>query len=271
MKSDKKRDIHVEPRRVHEIILLLETYLKEKLLPFWLENSIDEKYGGFLSYFDRNGKPTGKTDKTLICQLRMIFTLASAHRAGYGEGRCLEAAKQGVEFTIEHFWDKEYEGWTWITDRQGRVIHDSKIMYGQSFGVYSMAEYALASGEPVGRAYAEKTFNTIQRNATDTYGGGYWEMFHRDWSLKPGGVYGGDRKTLDVHMHLMEAFTVIYEMSGIPIHARKLREIIRILIERMLDHEFGTGVAQFDEDFEPLPAIIFQTCGKICNKTYKTA
>lgn len=257
MKSDKKREIQVEPKRVVEIIHLLETYLKDKLLPFWLENSIDEKYGGFLSYFDRNGKPTGKTDKTLICQLRMIFTFASAHRAGYGEGRCLGAAKQGVEFTVEHFWDKEYGGWTWVADRRGRVIDDSKIMYGQSFGVYSMAEYALASDEPVGRAYAEKTFDTIQRNATDTYGGGYWEMFHRDWSLKPGGVYGGDRKTLDVHMHLMEAFTTMYEMSGMPMHERKLREIIRILEERMLDPEFGTGVSQFDEEFHPLPAIIF--------------
>lgn len=250
-------DLGIDPKRVKEIINLLEPYLTKKLLPFWLENSIDEKYGGFLSYFDRNGKATGKTDKTLICQFRMIFTMASAYRAGYGEERCLKAAKQGLEFVIEYFWDREYGGWYWITDRQGKVLDDSKIMYGQSFGVYAMAEYGLASGDPVGREYAEKTFDTIQRSAADTSNGGYWEMFYRDWSLKQGGVYGGDRKTLDVHMHLMEAFTTLYEMTGQPIHKRKLQEIIRILTEKMLDPEFGTGMAQFDEHFQPLPAILF--------------
>ena len=108
MTTNKKLAIDINPERVHEIINLLEPYLKNKLLPFWLENSIDEKYGGFLSYFDRDGKSSGKTDKTLICQLRMIFTMASAHRAGYGDNRYIEAAKQGVEFVIEHFWDREY-------------------------------------------------------------------------------------------------------------------------------------------------------------------
>ena len=250
--------LNIDPKRVQEMIDLFDPYLKNKLLPFWLENSIDREYGGFLSYFDRNGKPTGKTDKTLICQLRMIFTMASAHRAGLGEGKCLQAAKQGVEFVIEHFWDKEFGGWYWITDRAGKILDDSKIMYGQSFGVYSMAEYALASGEALGREYAEKSFDSIQRSATDTYAGGYWEMFHRDWSRKPGGVYGGDRKTLDVHMHLMEAFTTMFELTGMPTHRRKLEEIIRILVEKMLDPKFGTGLAQFDQNFKPLRAIIFQ-------------
>ena len=258
MNHDKKSGIRVEPGRIQEIIDLLEPYLKNQLLPFWLDRSIDREVGGFLSYFDRNGNPTGKTDKTLICQLRMIYTMASAHRAGYGEGRCLEAAEQGVRFAVEHFWDEEFGGWIWITDRQGEVQKDSKIMYGQSFGVYAMAEYALASGDSVGREYAEKTFDQIQKNAADTRFGGYWEMFQRDWSLKPGGAYGGDRKTFDVHMHLMEAFTTMFELSDFPAHRRKLKEVIRILTEKMLDPEYGTGMAQFDESFQPLPAILFQ-------------
>lgn len=255
MNMEKKLTISVN--KVQEMIDLLEPYLKNKLLPFWLDNSIDPEYGGFLSYFDRNGKPTGKTNKTLICQLRMIFTMASAHRAGLGAGRCLAAAQQGVEFTINHFWDKEFGGWYWISDRQGNILDDSKIMYGQSFGVYAMAEYGLAAGAAIGRDYAEKSFAAIQQGAADICYGGYWEMFNRDWSLKPGGVYGGDRKTLDVHMHLMEAFTTLYELTSLPAHERKLREIIQLLIEKMLDPQFATGIAQFDKNFKPLPAILF--------------
>ncbi len=244
--------------QVRAYIDRLEPYLRQKLIPFWLERVVDPECGGFWTYVDRNGNRTVKTDKTLICQLRNIFTMSSIHRAGLDDGRALAAARQGVRFTIEHFWDREYGGWYWIADRSGKVTDDNKIMYGQSFGVYGMAEYMLATGDPVGREYAEKTFDTIHRCAADIRGGGYWEMFHRDWTLKEGGVFGGDRKTLDVHMHLMEAYTTLYEMSRLPAHRRKLIEIMRLLTSRMCHPEFGTGMAQFDEDFHPLPAILFR-------------
>jgi mannose 2-epimerase len=243
---------------VQRCIDLFEPYLNQQLLPFWLENSIDREQGGFLSYFDRHGKPTGKTDKTLICQLRMIYSMSHAHRAGLGEGRCLAAAQQGVEFACKHFWDRTHGGWYWITDREGKVLNDSKIMYGQSFGVYSLAEFGLASGDPLGQAYAEKSFDAIQRSSADCHWGGYWEMFTRDWTCKPGGAYGGDRKTLDVHMHLMEAYTTLYELTQTPSHRRKLQQIISLLIDKMLHPQFGTGMAQFDADFTPLPAILFR-------------
>ncbi len=43
--------------------------------------------------------------------------------------------------------------------------------------------------------------------------GGYFEMFERNWDLCGPGSQGGDRKTLDAHMHLMEAFTNLYECT----------------------------------------------------------
>ncbi len=65
----------------------LYSYLNEYLLPFWIERSIDSKAGGFLTYFDRDGRPTGETTKTFLMQIRMLFTMSAAHRAGYGGGR----------------------------------------------------------------------------------------------------------------------------------------------------------------------------------------
>jgi mannose/cellobiose epimerase-like protein (N-acyl-D-glucosamine 2-epimerase family) len=244
--------------RIQEIIDLLDSYLKNTLLPFWLENSVDEEFGGFLTYFDGDGHRTGRTDKTLIMQLRMIFTLASAHRAGYGEGRCAGAARQGFDFVLDRFWDPDCGGWYWIADREGRILNDAKILYGQSFGVYALAEYALAFNDSRAEKFACETFELLENSAWDAQAGGYWEMFHRDWSVKPGGVYGGDRKTFDVHMHLMEAFTTLLELTKSDRHRKKLEEIIDILTDKMLDPRFGTGIAQFDGSFNPLPAIIFQ-------------
>ena len=53
-----------------------EDYLRDVLLPFWIERSPDPDHGGFLSYFDRDGRPTGQTDKTLLMQLRLLFSFS---------------------------------------------------------------------------------------------------------------------------------------------------------------------------------------------------
>ena len=236
----------------------IDTYLRTKLLPFWINSSVDEQCGGFLTYFDRDGQPTGETTKTLLCQERMIFTMASAHRAGLGDGQCLEIAQKGFDFMVEHYWDAEHGGWFWVADREGNVTDDSKIMYGQNFGIYAPSELALAGGGDPARDYALKTFAAIQAGATDTLHGGYYEMLHRDWSPKPGGHFGGDRKSLDIHMHMMEALTNLVELTRSPLHERKLRDVIAILLDRMLDPVHGTGIAQFALDFTPLPAIMFR-------------
>lgn len=60
---------------------------------------------------------------------------------------------------------------------------------------------------------AQATFDRIQRQCADPEHGGYFEMFERDWRRCGPASGGGDRKTPDVHMHLMEAFTTLYECT----------------------------------------------------------
>ena len=64
--------------------------------------------------------------------------------------RLLEAAKLGVDFFIKYFWDPHYGGWYWKTKRDGTVIDDGKVTYGQSFAIYALFEYSLATGDPIG-------------------------------------------------------------------------------------------------------------------------
>lgn len=232
-------------------------HLTEELLPFWFERCKDEVNGGYITHFDKDGNDTGEDEKSTLGQARCIYTFSSAHRAGYGDGKCLEFAKHGVDFLIDKMWDKEYEGFFWTTDRAGNVAIDEKIMYGHSFVIYSLSEYTLASGDPRGLEYAEKCFDLLQKYAADTMYGGYYEMFHRDWTLKGEGAAGGDRKTLDVHMHLMEAYTTLYECSGKEVHKRKLLEIIDVLIKKIIHPEFLTGVPQFSIDWKVSPQIKF--------------
>jgi mannose 2-epimerase len=154
-------------------------------------------------------------------------------------------------------WDKEHGGFYWLMNRKGEVVIDEKIVYGHSFAIYSLSEYTLATGDPRGQEYAEKVFDLLQKHAVDTYFGGYWEMFHRNWDLKGAGSAGGDRKTLDAHMHLMEAFTTLYECTGQQVHRRKLLEIIELLTKKIMHPKYGTGIPQFWADWTVAPQIKF--------------
>ena len=234
-----------------------EHHLKEELLPFWMYRCKDEINGGYITHFDKNGEDTGEDEKSTLGQARCVYSFSAAHRAGYGGGKCLEYAKHGVDFLIDKMWDKEHQGFFWTTNRAGDVAIDEKIMYGHSFAIYSLSEYTLAFGDPRGLEYAEKCFDLLQKYAADTMHGGYYEMFHSDWSLKGPDAAGGDRKTLDVHMHLMEAFTTLYECSGKEVHKRKLLEIIDILIKKIIHPQYLTGIPQFTIDWKVAPQIKF--------------
>ncbi|RIH64532.1 N-acylglucosamine 2-epimerase [Mariniphaga sediminis] len=234
-----------------------ENHLINELLPFWIMRMTDEKNGGYLTHFDEKGNDTGEDEKSLIAQTRCLYTLSSAHRAGYGNGELAEIARHGVDFLLNKMWDNQHGGFFWMLDRKGNVKNNQKIIYGHSFAIYSLSEYTLATGDKRGVEYAEKVFDLLQKYGADTMYGGYWEMFQRDWTLCGPGSQGGDRKTLDVHMHLMEAFTTLYECTGKEVHRRKLLEVIDLLLNRIIHPEYKTGVPQFYKDWSVAPQIKF--------------
>jgi len=243
-----------------EVIALkkeLYDHLIGELLPFWTIRMIDKTNGGYITHFDKDGKDTGEDEKSLIAQTRSVYTLSSAHRAGYGDGKLAALAKHGVDFLIDKMWDREHGGFFWMMDRKGHVKIDQKIIYGHSFAIYSLSEYSFATGDVRGIEYAGKVFDLIQKYCVDSMYGGYWEMFHRDWTLCGPGSQGGDRKTLDVHMHLMEALTTLYECTGLDVHRRKLLEVIDILLYRIIHPVYKTGIPQFFKDWTLAPQIKF--------------
>lgn len=234
-----------------------EDHLNNELLPFWFDRTLDKKNGGYITHFDKDGLDTGENEKSMLGQARSIYVYSSAFRNGYGGEKSADLARQGVDFLIDNMWDSVHGGFYWMTDRAGNVKIDEKILYGHSFAIYSLSEYTLATGDLRGIEYAEKVFDLIQKFCVDSHFGGYFEMFERNWELKGPGAAGGDRKTLDIHMHLMEAFTTLYECSGKQVHRRKLTEMIELIMDKILHPKYRTGVPQFFADWKVAPQIKF--------------
>ncbi len=247
----------IDPGKLASCLGECKKHLTTELLPFWLGRCKDDKYGGFITQFDRDGRDSGEDEKSMLAQARTVYSMSSAHREGYGDGKCAEYARHGVDFLIDRMWDNEHGGFFWTTDRKGNVAIDKKILYGLSFAMYALSEYTMATGDSRGVEYAEKTFDLVRKYAVDTMYGGYFEIFERNWDLCGPGAAGGDRKTLDVHMHLMEAFTGLYECTGKSIHRRTLLEDIDLLIGRILHPEYATGIPQFTADWRVAPQVKF--------------
>lgn len=235
----------------------IQEVLQEKIIPFWLERSVDQEYGGYLTSFDQDGNFDGNGAKYIVTQSRMLWGFS--HLALYAKEdqkkQMEEAARQGFAFIMKHFWDEEHGGFYWYVHRDGSVADASKLTYGESFAIYALSEYAMRYQDASALQYAERTFELLQLYAADTEYGGYYENIERDWTLSPGGAWAGDRKSLDIHMHLMEAFTTLYEASGKEIHRRKLKEVIGLILDHMVNQEKGYGYNQFDIRFRQIPAI----------------
>lgn len=235
----------------------IENTLREKIIPFWLGRSVDKEFGGYLTSFDPDGAFDGKTDKYIVTQSRMVWGFSHLGRyAREGDRAAVgEAARQGFQFMLDHFWDLKNGGFFWNVRRDGTVEDAAKLVYGESFAIYALSEYSLCFHDKTALEYAEKAFSLLQLYAADTRRGGYYENLEEDWTISPPGAYAGDRKSLDIHMHLMEAFTTLYEASGKEIHRRKLLESIDLIMEHMVNREAGYGFNQFDLSFQSIPAI----------------
>lgn len=243
----------VEPDEVARRAASARRYLEETLLPFWIERAFDHEVGGFLTHFDAEGRPTGATTKSFLSQIRLLFAFSHAFRHGYGGPVCAELAQRAADFLLAHYRDLEHDGWIWMADREGRWLHDGKIGYGQCFGMYAFAEYQSATGDPRGEEAMAWTYDGIARHMIDTRFGGYFEIMDRVWRPLEGPRAGGDVKSFDVHMHMMEALTGVYAVTGSESHRRRLLEVIDLIVSRMLTPGTRLGRMQFARDFTPVP------------------
>ncbi|MBC8179827.1 AGE family epimerase/isomerase [candidate division KSB1 bacterium] len=234
-------------------------YFNEKLIPFWEARAIDPKYGGFQTNYDEKGERTEVTEKSFLAQCRAIFTISHTLRLGFNWKGGHEALKQGVNFLSEYYLDKEYDGYYWIVDEDGTVTDDTKIIYGFSFLIYGLSEYALLTGDQKAKDEAIRVFNLLQEKVADPEFGGYYEHFDRQFNLKKSRGDISSHKSLDVHMHLMEAFTTLYELTGQARHRQALEDVIELIFDKMVHPETGTGISMFKPDWTPIANVELDT------------
>ncbi len=164
----------------------LEKILTENIVPFWYEKSLDRTNGGYTISFDAQGKLKEPVTKMIVTQSRQVWLFSRLARAGYEPAKYLEAAELGYRFLKEKMWDPVNGGFYWEVDATGnQKLKSNKHLYGQSFALYAISEYALASGNQEALDFATQFFTLLEEKSHDKVHGGYVEYFSPDWTPLP--------------------------------------------------------------------------------------
>ena len=229
-----------------------ETELRENILPFWLNHTRDREHGGFYGFIDNDLVVKKDAPRGALLTARILWTFSAAYRR-YHDPAYLEMARWAYDDLLKRFWDDQYGGLYWSITADGAPLDSRKIIYVQAFGIYGLAEFYRATGDKAVLERAVDLYRVVEHNAHDREHLGYFEEFTRDWKIsrargsgsaggKPGGVdlkhsaMGSlDQKSQNVHLHILEALTNLFRVWPDPGLKKNLRELVDVMLTRVLD------------------------------------
>ena len=217
----------------------MEKSIQTELLNKWYPQCIDTQYGGFLTAFTYDFKPTGEQDKMIVTQARHTWSNAKASLL-YPEIAYYKAgAAHGFRFLRDVLWDKNFGGFYTLVTRDGKVKGDStKTAYGNAFGIYALAAYYEASKDAGSLDLVKKAFLWLEKHSHDLVYKGYFQ--HLSSNGTPIKRKAGTPSTSELgykdqnsSIHLLEAFTELYHIWPDKLVRQRLEEMLLLIRDKI--------------------------------------
>lgn len=218
----------------------MEHELRSNILPFWTTHAVDRRYGGIVGEISSELQVKPDADKGLVLHARILWTYAAAYRT-YHLPIYWQMAESAYQYLQTTFLDREYGGYYWMLKADGTPKIMKKQIYGQAFVIYALAEYVRAGAGVEVVEEAIDLFHSIERAAYDREHGGYVEALSRDWEetddLRLSENDLNARKSMNTHLHIMEAYTNLYRLVQPDLLKKRLTALVHIMLEQILDEE----------------------------------
>lgn len=231
----------------------------ENILPFYINHAIDEEDSGFYGEISNDNVVSAGAPKGLIQNSRLLWTFAHADRV-LPNPVYRQMADRAFDYLVAHFWDDDHGGLHWLLDHRGRVVDVDKVTYGQAFGIYGFSEYFLATGNPDSLERAITLYQLLEANTYDFMHAGYFERCQRNWELTGASQLGHGEphalKTMNTHLHMMEAYTNLLRAWDDAELRAKLTALVRLTIQRIVDNQTGHFKLFFDAEWNSLEDIV---------------
>jgi mannose/cellobiose epimerase-like protein (N-acyl-D-glucosamine 2-epimerase family) len=227
---------------------LYRQHLATSLLPFWARHSVDREFGGFLTCLDRRGQVVD-TAKVSAMQARMIYSFVRGYEV-LDDDAYLDIARRGMQFLLDHVWDRDAGGWYHMTRKNGEPCSPRKRLFDQAYVLLGLCVYARATHDADVIERAEHTSELIDRHAWDDVHGGYYESCDPDWTVS------STDKTLCIQLEMLEAIRPLAALTQQREHLERAHELRHLMMSRMRDPEHGCFLENFHRDwrYHPLRA-----------------
>ena len=228
---------------------------KEGLLDKYYPHNIDTLYGGYLSTFTYDFKPTGPQDKMIVTQSRHIWSTANAAMY-YHDTSYTTLSRHGFYFLRDKMWDGTYGGFYNLVARDGTVKSTIKEAYGNAFGIYGLSAYYECSHDSAALALAKKAFMWMEKHSHDPIYKGYYQHLQRDGTpvIRTANVPGTSDmgyKDQNSSIHILEALTELYHVWPDPLVKERLQEMLLLIRDKIVTPK-GNLQLFFTPDWKPV-------------------
>ena len=237
-------------------LLELKQQLKEELthniLPFWMEKMTDDQNGGFYGQMTGKNKLVTDAPKGGILNARILWTFSSA-ALHLKNPLYLKYATRAKEYIFNYFFDSENGGTYWMLNADGTPTDTKKQIYSQAFFIYALVEYYRATADKDCLDKAIELFLLIEKYSFDNELNGYFEAYSRDWvlleDLRLSDKDANEKKTMNTHLHILEAYTNLYRVWKDDVLKNKLQNLIKIFITKIINPKTHHLDLFFDENW----------------------
>lgn len=218
---------------------------------WWKTHAVDKQNGGFHGEVSPSGNPVPFADKGVVLNARILwfFSEISLHLQEdvEAESACVEEYRQlasrAFDYLLNNFHDTDCGGAFWSLDYTGKIHEGKKQTYAQAFCIYAYASFYRLTGNTQALALALEYFRLIEQHCVDRTLGGYLEAVTREWH--PVTDYRlSDKdlnapKTMNNHLHVLEAYTGLYRIVRSEEVALALKNSIDWFCEKICNQETG--------------------------------
>ena len=230
----------------------VKEHLVNGIIPFW-KSVRDDEFGGYYGYMGYDLGLDKKAVKGCILNSRITWFFSKAYKV-LGDESLLKEAAHGYEFMKKYCVDKEYGGVFWSVSYDGTPEDTTKHTYNQAFSIYALSAYYDATGDKESIQLASDIYDIIESKCTDAEG--YLEAFDRKFQpaendkLSENGVIAD--KTMNTLLHVFEAYTEFYRVTGREDVKKRLEWIMDIIADKIYNPVLKRQEVFFDAHYHSL-------------------
>ncbi len=148
--------------------------LLTNVIPFWLENSQDNEFGGYFTCLDRKGK-VFDSDKFIWLQGRQVWMFSMLYNKVERRKEWLECAIQGGEFMKKYGHDGNLN-WYFSLNHEGCPLVEPYNIFSYTFATMAFGQLSIATGNQEYANIAKKTFDIVLSKTDNPKG--KWNKAH---------------------------------------------------------------------------------------------